>query len=72
MATNETFTQYAFHLAQSEEYKRMKEASAQNATAYYTHGAQESEHKARAYELRASLGDNFPVQEVAQTARAQA
>lgn len=53
------YNAFLYHLAQSEEYKRLKEASAHDARSYYSNGARESEHKARAYEYRAMMGNQF-------------
>ncbi|PLT33131.1 hypothetical protein [Bacillus sp. V5-8f] len=53
------YSAFMYHLSQSEEYKRMKEASAHDARSYYSNRARASEHKAQGYEYRAQMGDQI-------------
>ncbi|PLT32747.1 hypothetical protein [Bacillus sp. V5-8f] len=59
MGQHDPYNAFLYHLGQSEEYKRMKEANAHDARSYYAYGARESEEKARAYDYRAMLGSQF-------------
>ncbi|PLR80161.1 hypothetical protein CVD25_07215 [Bacillus canaveralius] len=62
MPHQDAYSRYLYHLGLCEEFKRMKEACAQDPRAYFTYGERESEHKARAYHYRAQL-DQYPGQQ---------
>lgn len=51
----ELYNKYLQHLGLSEEYKRMKEASANNPRAYFGYGEKEHENKAKAYYYRKQM-----------------
>ncbi|PLR89764.1 hypothetical protein [Bacillus sp. T33-2] len=62
MSYQDPYSAFLYHLGCSEEFKRLKEASAQDPGAYFSYGEQEYHHKARAYRYRAMLGQQYPVQ----------
>ncbi|RFU64528.1 hypothetical protein D0469_18390 [Peribacillus saganii] len=62
MGYQELYNQFLYHLGCSEEFKRLKEACAEDPRAYFSYGEKESEHKARAYHYRALLAQQFPGQ----------
>jgi hypothetical protein len=62
MSYHDLHSKFLHHLALSEEYKRMKEACAGDPKAYYSYGAKEKKHKAKAYHYKVMLAGHSPME----------